>query len=117
MSQLGTRLLFYEVPTFQPTEDELLAYAASDVAGDAERVCQEAFNGFLEAFFRAHPVESVDQGDVSIPAPRLASLVRWARFLIAARAEIRSEREGTNWGPVAAMPPEGPFKEIGRAHV
>ena len=112
MSQLGTRLLFFEVPVTQPTEEELLAYAASDDAGDAEVECQRTVNWFLEEFFRSHPVGSVDPTTIAFPRPLLAQLVRWARFLVAARAEVKSEKTATDWEPVAAMPPEGPFKVI-----
>ena len=36
MSQLGTRLLFYEVPAVEPTERELLAYAKRNDSGQGE---------------------------------------------------------------------------------
>jgi hypothetical protein len=112
MSQLGTRLLFFEVPVTRPTEEELLAYAASDDAGDAEVECQKSVNWFLEEFFRLHPVGSVDPKTIAIPEVLLKQLVRWARFLVTARAEVKSEKAAADWEPIAAMPPEGPFKVI-----
>ena len=36
MSQLGTRLLFYDIPTLAPTELELFEYGKKDSANDAE---------------------------------------------------------------------------------
>jgi hypothetical protein len=122
MSQLGTRLLFYEVPIIQPTEQDLLTYAGSDDAGNAEIECQEAVNAFLEQFFTLHPVGSVNPTEIRFPEGHIKKLVRWAQFLVAARAEVRHEKTGSDWEPVAAMPPEGPFKvvnyfkELARGH-
>jgi hypothetical protein len=42
----------------------------------------------------------------------LEELVRWARFLVAARAEVTFEKAGTVWEAVAAMPAEGPWKVV-----
>ena len=36
MSQLGTRLLFYEIPAIAPTEEQLFTYARRDEADVAE---------------------------------------------------------------------------------
>jgi hypothetical protein len=112
MSQLGTRLLFFELPTVAFSDAELLAYAARDTADVAEKECQHAVNEFLTTFFAAHPVGSVSPASVAIPEIELRALVRWARLLVAGRAEVLFERDGTNWVPVAAMPPEGPHKVI-----
>lgn len=112
MSQLGTRLLFYEVPAIAPTEAELLEYAQRDKADNAEIECQRAVNEFLVEFFKAHPVASVPADSITIDVERMRELVRWARFLATARAEIRSEKSGTNWDAVAAMQPEGPWKIV-----
>lgn len=111
MAQLGTRLLFFEVPAIEPTEEELLAYAERNDAGKAEDECQKAVNLFLEAFFKQHPVGSVKA--LPISKERLLSLVRWAQLLVHGRAEVKFEKDGSSeWKPVAVGTPEGPFKVI-----
>ncbi len=120
MHQLGTRLLFYEVPSEEPSEDELMAYGAREDASQAEEVCQEVVNEFLLGFFAQHPVGSAKLTE--IPEELLRQLVRWARFLAKGRAEVMYERDGNNWTPVAAAKAEGPykivnyFKDIVRGH-
>ena len=112
MSQLGTRLLFYEVPAITPTEEELVAYALKDTASTAEDECRAAVTEFLEDFFRRHPVGSVPAESIKISEASTRDLVRWATFITGGRAEVKFERQGSNWEPVAAMPPEGPWKVI-----
>jgi hypothetical protein len=121
MSQLGTRLLFYEVPAIEPTEDELLAYARRDDAGTAELECQQAVNDFLMSFFKRHPVGSIPPQSINMSKAHSEELVRWARLVAYGRREIKYENDG-GWEPVAAMKPEGRFKvinyfkEIARGH-
>jgi hypothetical protein len=112
MSQLGTRLLFYEVPANPPTEDELVGYALAEQASSAEVDCQCAVELFLSEFFRARPVGSVPPSSIRLTEPQQREIARWAQFLVAARAEIVSEKNGSNWTPVAAMRPEGPWKVV-----
>jgi hypothetical protein len=107
MSQLGTRLLFFEVPAKQPTIDELKAYFLNDPDA-AERECQRAVNTFLMTFFLKHPVGSIDPLEMKFCDGLLDQLVRWVSFLVSARAEIRFEDEE----PIAAVPPEGPWKVV-----
>ncbi|MGA2857323.1 MAG: hypothetical protein ABSE40_10660 [Candidatus Sulfotelmatobacter sp.] len=121
MSQLGTRLLFYEVPAVAPSESELLAYAQHEEAGPAEVACQMAVNEFLLQFFGLHPVASVPPESVVIPGHLLEELVRWAKFVAQGRREIRYEKSGS-WEPIAALQPEGAhklinyFKDLARGH-
>src|SRR5262245_52104172 len=110
MSQLGTRLLFYEVPAVFPTDEPLLEYAGQDEATLAEDESGEAVQNFLFAFFRTHPVGSVPPESITFPKELLSKLVRWARILATGRAEVAFEKNGTNWEPVGAMPAEGPWK-------
>jgi len=112
MSQLGTRLLFYEVPAIIPTEEDLMAYALKDTASTAEDECRAAVTEFLEDFFRRHPVGSEPADSIKISEELTRDLVRWATFITGGRAEVKFERQGSNWEPVAAMPPEGPWKII-----
>jgi hypothetical protein len=121
MSQLGTRLLFFEVPAIEPTEAELLAYARREDIGTAESECQEVVNQFLVEFFRVHPLGSVTPNSVAIPEPLLEQLVNWARFVACGRREIKYDRDEA-WEPIAALKPEGAFKiinyfkELARGH-
>jgi hypothetical protein len=128
MSQLGTRLLFFEIPAIQPTLEELLAFAESDTSAEAERACQRAVNEFLVALMARHPVGSLDPNDVPISRDLLRQIVEWARFLVAGRAEVNYEKGGESiddFGqsvPVSAKSPEGPhkvinyFKDLARGH-
>jgi len=121
-AQLGTRLLFYVVPAIPPTEDELVAYALADDANPAEVDCQRAVGAFLIEFFHTSPVGSINPDSIEMTDEQAREIVRWARFLVAARAEIKSEKENTNWVPVGAGPAEGPwkvisyFKDLARGH-
>jgi len=122
MSQLGTRLLFYELPAIAPTEEQLLAYAKRDEADAAENECQRATNEFLVEFFSTLNVGSIPPETITFSEQQSLELVRWARLLVAGRAEVHFEKTGTNWEPVAAMPAEGPwkvvqyFKDLARGH-
>ena len=112
MSQLGTRLLFFELPALDLTEDDLVEYARGNTAGKAETVCQSGVEEFLIDFFDTLPVGSVPSSDMTFPEDHLRQLVRWAQFLVRGRAEVKWEKRGSNYEPVAAMPPEGPHKVI-----
>jgi hypothetical protein len=122
MSQLGTRLLFYEIPGELPTEEALLAYTEQDEAAHAEVACQGAVNKFIVNFFRVHPVGSVAPESILIPRDRAVELARLALFVAHGRREIHYEREGGQWTPVSAARAEGPhkvvnyFKELAKAH-
>lgn len=122
MSQLGTRMLFYETPNAEPSVDELLKYAAQNTANEAETECQLAVNAFMEEFFRVHPVGAVDANLITIPERQLKRIVLFARFLTYGRREIDFEKDSGDWTPVSAKPAEGAwkvinyFKELAQAH-
>lgn len=108
MSQLGTRLLFFEVPAKPPTLEELKAYLRNGDPDAAERECQRAVNQFLASFFHRHPIASIDPGSIEFPDELQDELVRWVSFLVTARAEIKFEDDK----PIAASPSEGPWKVV-----
>jgi hypothetical protein len=122
MYQLGTRLLFYEVPSKVPSEEELVKYAERDDASQGEVDCQKAVNAFLIEFFKQNPVGSVNPANIKIPKALLRLMTRWALLLSKVRAGLRYEKEGKEWKAVAANQPEGPyklinyFKELARGH-
>jgi len=123
MSQLGTRLLFYEIPPISHAEDVLLAYALKDEASKAENECSKQVNKFLAEFYRDHPIGTVEPDTITISEDRGRELVRWGNLLVKGRAEVKYESEnGSSWQPISAQPPEGPFrvidyfKELARGH-
>jgi hypothetical protein len=131
MSQLGTRLLFYEVPAEFPSEEELTEYAKREDAGEAPSVCRALVGQFLLDFFQRHPIGSVPQDTIHIPQELAKEIARWARYLAQARAEVKCEKggkdekdgaDGTDWTPISASKPEAPhkivnyFKDLARGH-
>ena len=123
MSQLGTRLLLYEVPVTEPTEEELIAYASKDEAGAAEGDCRRAVNSYLEWLFKTHPIGELSPKDIVIGDDATLELVRLARLVTHARAEVKREpNDRKDWIPIGAGTPEGPWKvvnylkELARGH-
>jgi hypothetical protein len=112
MSQLGTRILFYEVAGIEPTEEELMAYAEKGDVGKAEVESNLAVTGFLVDFFKRNGVGKIDPESITFPKELLSQLVKWARFLVKARSEIRYDKDLNEWEPIAALPPEGAWKVI-----
>lgn len=113
MSQLGTRLLFYEVPRLDLSHEELLDYARNDETGTAETECQTLVGQFLTNHFTDYPVGSITPDCIEFTDEQLEQLVRWSTLLVTGRAEVKCEKEKTNWIPIAAKSPEGPHKVIG----
>jgi hypothetical protein len=113
MSQLGTRLLFFEVPVSQPTKAELLLYAQKNESGAAEAECNLAVNKFLAEFFEKYPKSSIELSSISIPQDLLEQLVNWATFLVKARSEVKYDKTLDDaWEAIAALPSEGPWKAL-----
>jgi hypothetical protein len=111
MSQLGTRLLFYEVPTVTPTSAELVEFLKRRDPDEAEHVCNSAVTSFLDDFFAEYPVCSVSMERIEFPEDKMKWLAQIAQFLVHARREVRFGKEGgTNWKPVGANSPESPFR-------
>lgn len=112
MSQLGTRLLFYEVKFKEPTEEELMAYAEKNDSGKAEVECNTAVTKFIVDFFKRNPVGRIDSESIGLTKELTNQLVKWAQFLVKARSEIQYDYEYGSIEPVGAMPPEGAHKVI-----
>ena len=108
MSQLGTRLLFWEVPAIELTDSELLEYAKNGRADWAASESNGAVNWFLREFFASYPVGSVDPETIIFPELLLARLSRLAGFLVIGRAEVYREYDV----PVSTAPPEGAYKVV-----
>jgi hypothetical protein len=90
MSQLGNRLLFWEVPAVKPDNRRLREYITRDRGASEQDQIREKVNGFIEGFFAGNPVGSVDRGSISFPEHLVDELSGWTRLITAGRAEIRS---------------------------
>ena len=112
MAQLGTRLLFCQLPPLEPTEDELLEFAKNGDSDEAEAACNAAVNDFLCAFYKRHPVGSVDPKSLEFPDPLVRQLVKWATLLVKARACIDYEKTDSEWEPISVRPAEGPWRVV-----
>jgi hypothetical protein len=113
MSQLGTRLLFFEVPSVALAETDLLAFAKNKEPSISQTACNNIVNEFLVEFFERFPVGSVRYSQIRTTDALLSRLIKLACFLVTARAEIVREMDaGKNWVPVSVMPPEGVHKVI-----
>lgn len=114
MSQLGTRLLFFEAPDIEPTIEELIEYAKKDNSSEAEKECARVVNDFLLNFFEDCGVGSVDPNDINISEDFLRELVRWGKLLVRGRTEVRYEKDDfSSWEPIAVLKSEAPFRVIG----
>lgn len=122
MSQLGTRLLFYETPIVDFSERDLIAYALRNDSAVAADSCNREVNHFVIKFFGQRAPRSVGSDSVTIDDATLRQIVNLALFLVQTRAEVSYERRDRSWEPVAVHPSEGPhkvinyFMEIARAH-
>jgi hypothetical protein len=112
MYQLGTRLLFFEVPTLVLNDNQLTQYVLRDDASQGEMECRAAVNAFLLAFFREFPIGTIPQEWIEITPERAEQIAHWARFLTHGRRGIEYEREGRDYVPIAAGTPEGAFKIV-----
>lgn len=112
MSQLGTRLLFYEVPTVELNDIELLDYALNGRPDDGSLLCNEEVNNSLCEFFELNPVGTIEPESIVFPRDLLTELTRCAKLLVKGRAEILYERDKAGYEPVAAAPSEGIWRVI-----
>jgi hypothetical protein len=112
MSQLGTRLLFYEVPAVRADKKRLLQYALKTGGSENQNEVREKVNNLVSAFFSNYPVGSISPSTITFSEDLAAELVQWANLVVAGRAVVNYEKVGSNWTPIAAMPPEGVWKVI-----
>jgi hypothetical protein len=116
MYQLGTRLLFYEMPVEQIEEKDLFAYFKGDRCKEAEEQTRKAVKMLLVEFFKQHPVSSVEPDSITIPDTLGLEIVRWSQLLAAGRAKLKRETQNSMGGSssraIAAYPPEAPYKIV-----
>lgn len=109
MAQLGNRILFYEIASDEWTEDDLMEFAKNYGTTDAVKECQRAVNLFIDAHFRAHPVDSVDPQSIEIPQAVMRDIVRYGKLIAHGRVEVSSDENGRIQ---EAEAPEGPQRVI-----
>jgi hypothetical protein len=112
MSQLGTRLLFFEVDVLAPTEEQLIAYAERNDIGQAEEECRKAVNEFIINFFKLNPIGNINSKDILIHIEQLRKIVKWAEFLVKARSEIKYDAEYGYDDPIGSEESEGAWKVV-----
>ena len=86
MSQLGNRMLFYEIPSRDATDEELME--DDENVKEKGKAMRSRVDSLLVAHFARHPVNSVDPGSVAISEELKLRLVRWARFIVYGRVSI-----------------------------
>ena len=122
MSQLGNRILFFEMLADHPSESELIAYVKSDETSKGQDDCQMAMNDLLNAFFTVYPVGTVALETVQIPSNSAIALARWASLLAHGRAQTKTEKLENAEIFTRSEPPESPyriveyFKDLARGH-
>jgi hypothetical protein len=109
MAQLGNRILFYETTGKEPTEEELMTFAANYEGNTVVNACQKVVNDFLEAYFTLHPPDSIDPKTVEIPTEIQRGIVRYATLIAHGRVEIIS---GSGADQPEAGTAEGPHRII-----
>jgi len=108
MSQLGNRILFYEIAAEESSEEDLMTFARNYGTTDAVAECQRVVNNLFEAHFDNRPVESVDPGEIEIPEEIQRGIVRYSQLIAQGRVEVEND-----WGDgVEAGSPEGPHRII-----
>jgi hypothetical protein len=86
MSQLGNRMLFYEIPSRDATEEELME--DDENVKEKGKAMRFRVNRLLAAHFDRHPVNSVDPESIKISEVLKRRLVRWAKFIVHGRVSI-----------------------------
>lgn len=94
MAQLGNRILFYEIPGRESSEDELLAVVAKNGVGTKVSELTAIVNGLIAEHFKAFGVGSVDPADIDFPDGLMRRLIRYAKLIVGGRVAIFKGAEG-----------------------
>jgi hypothetical protein len=108
MSQLGNRILFYEVAGDECTEEELIEFAENYNGADVVVGCRKLVNEFIQGHFQRHPLESVDANSITIPSDLLRELVHYVKLISHGRVEIYRNESGY----FESASPEGPHRVL-----
>jgi hypothetical protein len=67
MAQLGNRLVRYEIVGEEKSEDDMLRFLENYDAAETENRCMRLANDFIENYFLAFPVSSVEAKTIEFP--------------------------------------------------
>jgi hypothetical protein len=88
MAQLGNRILFYELPSRESTEDELLALIGNSSVGTDVDALREKVNALIAEHFKLYSINSVDPKSVAIPKRLQLLLIRYALLIVNGRVAM-----------------------------
>lgn len=94
MAQLGNRILFYELPNRESTEDELLVILSKSSVGTDVASLRVKVNDLMAEHFNRNPTSSVDPASIAFPEPLKRRLVRYARLIVNGRVAIFTTEKG-----------------------
>jgi hypothetical protein len=86
MSQLGTRILFYNTDRKEKTLDDLLKFAKRNDNPLMEEKCRELTNDFMMELFRMYPSGSFDVNKIEFEDRLLRQLVLYSKTMAILRA-------------------------------
>jgi hypothetical protein len=114
MAQLGNRMLFCETANQQLSEDRLMQFAQYYGTDDAIKECQTAVNDFIEAHFKANPINRIEPQSIQIPEELRLQIVRYAKLIAHGRVEITYVNTPGQGNPpeMETGTPEGPQRVI-----
>ncbi len=95
MSQLGTRILFYNTDRADKSIDELLDFAKRNNNLLMEEECREMTNDFLKELFTLYPPRTLDVNKITFEDKQLRKLVTYAKAMAILRAFF-TFREGSD---------------------
>lgn len=108
MSQLGNRILFYEIPSREVSLEELMA--TGDDVETKGKVMRHRVNDLIEAHFERFAVNSVDPDSVAISEPLLRSLATSARLIVSGRVAITRIKRSNEDDELEVGDKEGPHR-------
>jgi hypothetical protein len=94
MAQLGNRILFYELPSRESSEDELLDLLGTSSVGTNVDLLREKVNDQIEEHFKQQPVNSVDPATIAFPEALKRMLVRYAKLIVHGRVAVSRSADG-----------------------
>lgn len=94
MAQLGNRILFYELPSRESNDDELLEILSNNSVGTDVDLLRGKLNDFIAEHFKTRPVSTVDPESIAFPMPLQRRLIRYARLIVNGRVALFKTGDG-----------------------
>jgi hypothetical protein len=94
MSQVGNRMLFYEIPERKKTRAALMEFAKSNNTGTPVAQYAALTNQFIEGHFERYPVNSVDPSTIHVSDELTEEMVCLADFIAHGRVRIDLDPDG-----------------------